>query len=79
MRFQLSILSILATVALFDSVAAVCCVGGSGIDPCGTVALTYKIMSEDIVPEVCCCAAANSLACRAKCVSHISSISCRVF
>jgi hypothetical protein len=80
MRFQLSFLTILATVALVDSVAAICCITAQpGKDPCGNVAYALKIMSEVVTPEACCCSADNSLACRAKCVSHISFILFFVF
>jgi hypothetical protein len=80
MRFQLSFLSILATVALVDSVAAICCVTAApGKDPCGNVAYKLKMISEVVTPEACCCSADNSLACRAKCVSRVPTVSFYVY
>jgi hypothetical protein len=77
MRFQLAILSILATAAFFDSVAAVCCYGTSNTMPCD-IALAYKMMSKDVTPEICCCTATSGAACATQCVSNISFISFRV-
>jgi hypothetical protein len=76
MRFQLAILSILATAAFFDSVAAVCCYGTSNTMPCD-IALAYKMMSKDVTPEICCCTAAPG-ACATECVSNNSFVSFRV-
>jgi hypothetical protein len=78
MRFSVTTLTVLAslfvapTYAIVPPVADICCVSGSGPDPCASVTVKPLVMNPvplaSLAPEaICCCVAANPLACRTVC------------